>query len=240
MSAFFFKKDKQEAGLHLQDTTNNRKKEKNIIVDEDGFQQVVSKKNTRRNIFDKGTSMTEVQQAIPGRPGENHTSRVEPQTPIEGLGTPTEPLGGQGTLGKGTTTLAPLEVITNRQREESVLSSEGLIGLQHRNGTGSDTNQEEGRGDPTSTMLWSPEEICGNKRTLAERSETDDEADECAVVHSEEEEAAEDEEEEVEAEEGETLGHRTTTSEMELDMEEEGPGADKLRRVEGRHPKDQL
>jgi hypothetical protein len=40
-------------GDHYRHFTNiSKKKEKNIVLDEDGFQQVRNRKNTRRNIFD--------------------------------------------------------------------------------------------------------------------------------------------------------------------------------------------
>lgn len=57
---------------------------------------------------------------------------------------------------------------------------------------------EEGRGDPTLTMLCSPGKNCGSKRTLAERTETDEvaednaEEDEMAKDSATEDEEAED------------------------------------------------
>ena len=50
-----------------------------------------------------------------------------------------------------------------------------------------------GRGDPSSTMLWSPDRICGSKRTLAERTEMDADPKNRAEEENEGGEAAEDE-----------------------------------------------
>ena len=85
-------------------------KGKNIVVDEDGFQQVINKKNTRRNIFDKGISLPGIQQSTFGLPGELHTARGGTQAETERLGTPAEPLGGQGAV-----EVAEVGLPTNRQ-----------------------------------------------------------------------------------------------------------------------------
>ena len=44
-----------------------QEKGKNIVVDEDGFQQVISKKNTRRNISENGRSLGGIQQTTCGQ-----------------------------------------------------------------------------------------------------------------------------------------------------------------------------
>lgn len=62
---------------------------------------------------------------------------------------------------------------------------------------------EEGRGDPALTMMWSPEKISGNKRTLAERLATNEVAESSTEEDEPAEESdAEDEEEDSEVEEG--------------------------------------
>ena len=71
-----------------------QEKGKNPVVDEDGFQQVTSKKNTRRNIFEKENALGRLHQTTYGQPGEHSRARDEELVAAEDLETPAEPLGG--------------------------------------------------------------------------------------------------------------------------------------------------
>ena len=98
-------------------------KGKNLVVDEDGFQHVISKKNMRRNIFKKKYSMGGIQQTTCGQAEEQSKAREELQAVAEDLETPTEPLGGQGTFEATTELIRSLELISNCRRNESIPNS---------------------------------------------------------------------------------------------------------------------
>ncbi len=71
-----------------------QEKGKNPVVDEDGFQHVTSKRNTRRNIFEKENALGRLNQTTYGQPGEHSRARDEELVAAEDLETPAEPLGG--------------------------------------------------------------------------------------------------------------------------------------------------
>ena len=134
-----------------------------------------------------------------------------------------------------------LELTTSCRRNESAFITDEAIGRRQRETSEPSKevtqNPEEGRGDPTLTMMWSPEKICGSKRTLAERSETDDESEDIAEEDGEryeaEDEATDDEAaEDVAAEEAVGEEHLMGTTAMALDVTEEEQTPDGSLRAE--------
>lgn len=98
-------------------------KGKNLVVYEDDFQQVINKKNTRRNIFKKKLSLGGIQQTTCGQAVEQSRAKEELQAVAEDLETPAEPLRGQGTVEATTELIKSLELISNRRMNESVPNS---------------------------------------------------------------------------------------------------------------------
>ena len=200
-------------------------KGKSIEVDEDGFQPVKNrKKNMRRNIFEKGNPAGSTQQTNSGYPDEQYRAREGAQVVAEELETPAEPLGGQGTSVATMEQSLPLETNSNRRSSQSdphpcsdnVIPQTGGVDL----AKSAVPSSEEGRGDPTSTMLWSPEKISRNKRTLTERAETDAASDTNSEDGSEEDAG-----EETDSEEDEGLDDQ---AEEELDNPEPATSAEEM------------
>ena len=200
-------------------------KGKSIEVDEDGFQPVKNrKKNMRRNIFEKGNPAGSTQQTNSGYPDEQYRAREGAQVVAEELETPAEPLGGQGTSVATMEQSLPLETNSNRRSSQSdphpcsdnVIPQTGGVDL----AKSAVPSSEEGRGDPTSTMLWSPEKISRNKRTLTERAETDAASDTNSEDGSEEDAG-----EETDSEEDEGLDDQ---AEEELDNPEPATSVEEM------------
>jgi hypothetical protein len=211
---------------------HQQEKGKNIVLDEDGFQQVRNRKNTRRNIFDlvndemRGSAYALIEedraaryrsrQRADGhaleRPGEwRHEGQTEnldmgEGSDVEGykdLGPARENQNNE--KGNGNTTQpiektnesngpTEMEVDRNIQKEGGVMASisavkgPGLNGSAGEEGVG--TSPNGGRGDPTSTMLWSPRKHAGQKRPLdtevvVSDNETSDDEDEMSEGNQE-------------------------------------------------------
>ena len=217
--------------------THYHEKGKNPAVDEDGFQQVINKKNTRRNVFEKGGTMGGNRQTTIGHTGEYSRAREETHAADMGLESTADPYGGQGTTEPNNMPIETPALTSDHQRGETTPNPAGNYELLGRRDPGLDeetnTNLEGGRGDPASTMLWSPEKICGSKRTLAERSATDDEAEASTEETSDEEGDEYDESEDSEEEETDDLGHLSNSVAMALDTDEGRLAIEGLQPAEG-------
>lgn len=144
------------------------KKRKTIVVDEDGFQQVKNRKNTRRNIFGEERRPNDLVQADETRtsryrskPHEGEISR--PRTDQSNHVTLVEknPGNNQGACGRESRSEGNRVAGMLPSADTVVTEKEAMVRLE---------SPVEGRGDPTSTMLWSPRKHVGQKKNhLTER-----------------------------------------------------------------------
>ena len=192
--------------------TLQQEKGKNTMVDEDGFQQVKNRRNTRRNIFDtvndemrtsafalaeevwatRYRSMMQGEEG--GRRNDGQKDREEGTSEMqkENAQTKDTEMRAQSEESDGSPLRIDTHAITERGQEEHAKSDLGEIEEGTRPGesgepgtttAGAATTEEEtvameqlqaqevwtptgGRGDPTSTMLWSPRKHFGFKRPL--------------------------------------------------------------------------
>ena len=186
---------------------HQQEKGKNIVTDEDGFQQVRNRKNTRRNIFDivdddmksnafalreeTRATLYKSRQKAAGhtheRPeewrnigqtanlvlrggcgvtgnGESGSARGNPISEKEGGNTmqPTKKVLGEDGPKE-------MEIDWTKQKEgddSTIASAEKALELNGSDETRADNSPNGGRGDPASTMLWSPRKHAGQKRPL--------------------------------------------------------------------------
>ena len=180
-------------------------KGKNIVTDEDGFQQVRNRKNTRRNIFDavdddmrsSAYALREEIRAAQYRSrqrewrneGQGANLAMREEGEVEGCRDP-GPVGEKRSseFNPGNHTETTKKAMENegskemeldgppqKESEETAGASEGKA-LTHNGSTekGREDLPLEGRGDPASTMLWSPRKHAGHKRPLDEEAVTSD------------------------------------------------------------------
>ena len=145
--------------------TNNQEKGKHIAVDEEGFQQVRNRRNTRRNIFENA-KVTNREEGYP-RSANGDTEMTEMQkekskTLVEGH-VERDPNHNQQTHNleddPGCTDKAPKEVA-----EETRYNSL--------------PENVENRADSSEGMKWSPIKRAGRKRTMLERPDAEEETEE--------------------------------------------------------------
>lgn len=149
-------------------------KGKNIEVDEEGFQQVRNRKNTKINIFNivndemRSSAFALAEEARAARyrsnPQEGEASRrrggqIAMENPIERNQDESERKNTPNRVSTG----------GDSPKGGSAVAEEGWVEEL--------ATAVEGRGDPTSTMLWSPRKHAGEKRPL-EREEAEDLGDE--------------------------------------------------------------
>ena len=188
--------------------TYQKEKRKSIAVDEDGFQLVNNHKHTRRNICEKDNAEERINasaQAVETKPGRIQTTpqasevhrstRCENTTENNKEGSDSNTLQG-GTQGGWGGDPRPASGGASRKLHEiSTAEEEATVRLE---------SVVEGRGDPASTMLWSPRKHARHKRPLEhevhEASEDEDYGSEAATADFEEDslgdeaDAAQDEE----------------------------------------------
>ena len=185
--------------------TYQQEKGKNIIMDEEGFQQVKNRKSTRKNIFDvindeersSAYALAEEARAARNRTKSlaGETSRMRdlqavPENPAamnqeRGANNPSLPQAIQGYAEvSGQMNVDGRQIHVERQ-EASTGGLRRVIPSTDEMAMEIDTAAEtvnlaspvEGRGDPTSTMLWSPRKHAGQKRPLEREASEEEESD---------------------------------------------------------------
>ena len=165
----------RERRIYISKTKPTPQKGKNDMVDEDGFQPVTNMKHTRRNVFVEHSDK---------RHGTREPSGERPAHEIHsgpGVGGPhaTRRAGSHEAtclMGETSKVTAPPRAATKEQSHHGQ-AAEMLASEEDPAGKMAAPISEEGRGDPASTMLWSPDKIIGSKRALEECAESEDESE---------------------------------------------------------------
>ena len=146
--------------------THQQDKGKSIRIDEDGFQQVINRKNTRRSIFNtindemRSNAFALAEESRAARFRSNAQGDVVGQLRGEQTARTNPALRNHDGLGGNKAQDRSTEIQVEGQRSDTT-SGDGTLPR-----TGGEVGQTErvedletpvkGRGDPTSTMLWSP------------------------------------------------------------------------------------
>ena len=182
-------------------------KGKNVVMDEEGFQQVRNRKNTKRNILNivnderrsSAFALAEEIRAAKTRSKamEGEVSHLRGGQTINEISTATQQDGQYRTRQQTSEEGIVPEDPKLKNTKVAVRPSKVATTVTEEDRTEHIATPVEGRGDPASTMLWSPRKLAGQKRPL-DREEPPDSEDEVGLESDEEdEEGSESEEEDV-------------------------------------------